>query len=206
MSRTSLDESASWPHRELRERGVEARIDPLLKVQSVSGLVTFPKRTHRSAVCQRCQRPLDNPWRTGGQLCWQCGIDYELFCPETRWTDEAAAAQPPARIQARMPWWRRALGNLRKATQAGALRRLTFLLALCCLLPSSLVRADDCSDALIAEGCACRSTVPSKQEQPASSDQTLPDRRAGTARKAGTHVAQRSSGTGSPSDSAMIER
>jgi len=195
MSRTSLDESA-WPHRDISE----------LKFQSVSGLVKFPKRTDGGAVCQRCQRPLDNPWRSGGQLCWQCGIDYELFCPETRWTDEATAAQPPARIQARLSWWRRVLGNLRKATQAGALRRLTFLLALCCLLPGSLVRADDCSDALIAEACACRSTVPIKQEQATSSDKTLPDRRARTARKAGTHLAQRSSGTGGPSDSATIER
>jgi len=42
---------------------------------------------------------------------------------------------------------------------------LTLLLALCFTLSSSsIARADDCSDALVAETCACRSSAPSKQE------------------------------------------
>ena len=126
-------------------------------------LVRYPDR---GAVCQKCLRPLRNPWRSGGQLCWQCGIDDELFRPETRWMAEADGVQQPSRIRRGLSWWQRLLGNLRKAKQVGTLRHVTFLLALCAVLASSLVHADDCSDALIAETCACRSTVPSKQRQP----------------------------------------
>ena len=132
-------------------------------------MIRYPDR---GAVCQRCLRPLRNPWRIGGQLCWQCGIDDELFRPETRWMAEADRVQPPTEIRRGPSWWQRLLGNLRKVKQVAAPRQLTFLLALCTVLASSLVRADDCSDALIAEACACRSSVRSKQRQPVT--QPLP--------------------------------
>jgi len=40
-----------------------------------------------------------------------------------------------------------------------ALRRLLVSLALCSLFASSLVHADDCSESLMAESCACQSDV-----------------------------------------------
>ena len=40
-----------------------------------------------------------------------------------------------------------------------ALRSSLVLLGLCSLFSSSLVRADDCSDSLMAESCACQSDV-----------------------------------------------
>jgi len=40
-----------------------------------------------------------------------------------------------------------------------ALRSSLVLLSLCSLFGSSLVLADDCSDSLMAESCACRSDV-----------------------------------------------
>jgi len=63
-------------------------------------------------------------------------------------------------------------------------------IALCSLFASSLVRADDCSDALMAESCACMSTVRSEREQPRSADQTSA-RRSKTSKGAETKVAQR---------------
>ncbi len=44
------------------------------------------------------------------------------------------------------------------------------LLAVCSPFASSPVRADDCSDALIAESCACRSDARSDREQRRNSD------------------------------------
>ena len=129
---------------------------------SKAHVVRYPDR---SAVCQRCQRPLGNPWRSGGQLCWQCGMDDELFRPETRWMAETDGVQPPSEVRPGLSWWQRLLGNLRKPKKVGALSDVTFLLTLCTVLASSLVRAADCSDALIAEACACRSPGPSKQQQ-----------------------------------------
>ena len=43
-------------------------------------------------------------------------------------------------------------------------------IALCSSFASSLVYAGDCSDSLIAESCACQSTVRSEREQPRTSD------------------------------------
>jgi hypothetical protein len=120
---------------------------------------------------------------------------------------EADGVQQPSRIRPGLSWWQRLLGNLRKAEQVGTLRHVTFLLALCAVLASSLVHADDCSDALIAEACACRSTVPSKQEQPVSLDKgSLPDRRSRAGGTAWTHVAQRAKSAVSPSIEATLER
>jgi len=48
--------------------------------------------------------------------------------------------------------------------------RLPLLVALCFTLSSSsIARADDCSNALVAETCACRSSAPSQQELPSTS-------------------------------------
>jgi hypothetical protein len=51
-----------------------------------------------------------------------------------------------------------------------ALKTSMVSLALCSLFTSSLVRADDCADALAAESCACRSEVQSNQERLHTSD------------------------------------
>ncbi len=75
-----------------------------------------------------------------------------------------------------------------------ALRSSIFLLALCSLFASSLVRADDCSDALIAESCACRSPVRSGREQLRRSKGSLSDRRSETRQSARTQVTQRARG------------
>ena len=45
-------------------------------------------------ICQNCGGPLVTAWRTGGQLCGQCGLNDELFRPETRWMDAGGAATP----------------------------------------------------------------------------------------------------------------
>ena len=50
-----------------------------------------------------------------------------------------------------------------------ALRSSLVLVALCSLFGSSLVLADDCSDSLMAESCACWSDVHSGQKQVKSS-------------------------------------
>ena len=47
--------------------------------------------------------------------------------------------------------------------------------ALCALFASSPVLADDCSDALIAESCACRSDSRGDREQRRSSDKNSPE-------------------------------
>jgi len=124
-----------------------------------------------SQVCQKCQVVIGNPWRDGGNLCWQCGSDYDLFHPETRWIDDSDSEPVPAlRISLQQPWWRRVFAHLGQVRLIGALRSLASLLMLCVLLPSSWARADDCSESLMAEACACRSTASSNQKQPASSD------------------------------------
>jgi len=38
--------------------------------------------------CQRCQMPLVEAWRSGGQLCCECGLEYELLHPEMRWISD----------------------------------------------------------------------------------------------------------------------
>jgi len=41
----------------------------------------------QGADCQRCQKSLGEAW-SSGQLCSDCGLDYELSRPETRWIDD----------------------------------------------------------------------------------------------------------------------
>ncbi len=77
-----------------------------------------------------------------------------------------------------------------------ALKSSIFSLALCSLFASSLVRADDCSDALIAESCACRSPVGSGREQLRRSDKgSLSDRQSQTRPSTRTQVTQRARGS-----------
>jgi len=88
-----------------------------------------------------------------------------------------------------------------------ALRSSIFLLALCSLFTSSLVRADDCSDALMAESCACRSDVRSEREQLRSSDKgSLSDPQSRTWKGARTQVAQRAKRAIAPSDKVLPGR
>jgi hypothetical protein len=73
-----------------------------------------------------------------------------------------------------------------------ALKTSIVSLALCSLFASSLVHADDCSDALMAESCACRSQVRSSQERLRTSDTgSTSDRQAKARKKASVHVAPR---------------
>jgi hypothetical protein len=73
-----------------------------------------------------------------------------------------------------------------------ALKTSMVSLALCSLFASSLVRADDCSDSLVAESCACRSQVGKNPAQlPASSARSTSDRQAKGRKKASPNVAQR---------------
>jgi hypothetical protein len=55
-----------------------------------------------------------------------------------------------------------------------AFRSSLVLLAVCSLFVGSVIRADECSDSLIAESCACRSHVRSEGEQFKSSDKGRP--------------------------------
>ncbi len=88
-----------------------------------------------------------------------------------------------------------------------ALRSSIVSLALCSLFASSLVRADDCGDALIAEPCACQSAVRSEREQLHSSDKgSLSDRQSKIWKGASTHVAQRAKRTLAPSDEVTPQR
>ncbi len=81
------------------------------------------------------------------------------------------------------------------------LRSLIVSIALSSLFASSLVRADDCSEGLIAESCACRSPVRSEREQPRGSDKRSQSmRQSRTWKSARTHVAQRAQKTIAPSD------
>jgi len=73
-----------------------------------------------------------------------------------------------------------------------AVRTSVVSLALCSLFSSSLVRADDCSDSLIAESCACRSDVRGERQQHKSSDKNSPSNPDSKASKsARKRVAQR---------------
>ena len=70
-----------------------------------------------------------------------------------------------------------------------AVRRCLVSIALASSFVSSLVLADDCSDALISESCACQSAVGSEREQPrASAKGALSDRRS---KSAAVRVAKR---------------
>jgi hypothetical protein len=143
MSKTSMSRAAPW-----------------LPRFEVAGL----GKPNKPAVCQGCRKPLRNPWETGEDLCWQCGVDHELFHPETRWMGSSDKIQPTSTARRRPSWLRRLLANLLQARQVTALRSLPILMAVCSIFAGSLARADDCGDALIAEACACRSTVTSKEE------------------------------------------
>ena len=62
--------------------------------------------------------------------------------------------------------------------------RLPLLVALCFTLSSSsIARADDCSNALVAETCACRSSAPSQQELPSTSSKHARRTQAGPRRR-----------------------
>ena len=62
-------------------------------VEPVAALLDMTA-AYQGAVCQSCQKPLLEAWRSSGQLCCECGLDYELFHPETRWIDESDQDEP----------------------------------------------------------------------------------------------------------------
>jgi hypothetical protein len=74
----------------------------------------------------------------------------------------------------------------RKGVTMNALRSFVVSIAVCSLFASSLARADDCSDALMAESCACKSSVRSEHSSHKASA-----RRSKPSKGAETKVAQR---------------
>src|SRR5262245_26813122 len=52
----------------------------------------------RDAVCRICQSPLLNAWRTGEQLCSECGLSDELFHPHKRWITAGSDPRPAEKI------------------------------------------------------------------------------------------------------------
>lgn len=88
-----------------------------------------------------------------------------------------------------------------------ALRNSLLSLALCSLFVSSLVYADDCGDALVAESCACRSDVRSGQKPPRGSGKGSPSTAKSTILKnARAQAAQRTKSITAPEDTAMPGR
>ncbi len=83
-----------------------------------------------------------------------------------------------------------------------ALKSSILSLALCSLFTSSLVRADDCGDALVAESCACRSPVANGREQLRRSEGSFSDRKSETRQSARTHVTQRATASLRPNKAA----
>ncbi len=80
-------------------------------------------------------------------------------------------------------------------------------LAVCMLFFSSLVRADDCSDALIAESCASLPAVRSERKQLDDSDKASPsNRESGISKSAKTQVASHRKVTVAPSDKLKLQK
>src|SRR5258708_38597057 len=57
----------------------------------------------RGAVCQICQKPLFNTWRSGEQLCCECGLSDELFHPDKRWMIAEGHAHQAPGVDQRAP-------------------------------------------------------------------------------------------------------
>jgi len=71
------------------------------------------------------------------------------------------------------------------------LRTAAISLALCMGSVGSLARADDCSDSLMAESCACQSDVRSDREQSSASDKSSPGKKvAGAGNRAKARIAR----------------
>jgi hypothetical protein len=84
------------------------------------------------------------------------------------------------------------------------LRSSVALLAVYSLFAGSLVHADDCSDALLAESCACRSDVRREGEHLRGSDKNSASALPSKARKStGPRFAQRTKRAVSPSYAAV---
>jgi len=83
-------------------------------------------------------------------------------------------------------------------------RAAAISLVLCMPLVSSLARADDCRDALIAESCACQS---SEREQRSASDQSSPGKKESKARKSmKVRIAQGSTPSTVANENGVAER
>jgi len=63
----------------------------LVKARSAAGLGAA------TATTRALTEPFVGAWRSGGQLCCEYGLDYELFHPETRWIDEGDQVAPKSR-------------------------------------------------------------------------------------------------------------
>ena len=64
---------------------VAGKLDP-------AAVPPHPLAEGSAPICQNCGGLLATAWRTGGQLCSQCGLNDELFRPETRWMDGGGPA------------------------------------------------------------------------------------------------------------------
>jgi hypothetical protein len=88
-----------------------------------------------------------------------------------------------------------------------SLKSLLVSIGVCMLFVSPVVRADDCSDALMAESCACGSPVRSERKQLRGSDKaSLSNRQSGLPKGATTHVAKQTKGDAAPSDKLMLQK
>ena len=87
------------------------------------------------------------------------------------------------------------------------LKSLLVSVALSSLFASYLVRADDCSDGLVAESCACRLPVQSERAQLSGSHKrSLSKGQSRTWKSARTHIGERAQKTLANSDRMMSER
>jgi len=70
---------------------VKSRLAVPSSVAPTQRLTPVSKTVDQSKVCRGCRRSVGDPWKTAGELCWQCGVDFELSHPETRWAYREAA-------------------------------------------------------------------------------------------------------------------
>ena len=87
------------------------------------------------------------------------------------------------------------------------LRTAAISLALCMVSVGSLARADDCSDALIAESCACQSAVRTEREQLSAVDKTsLAKKETRLRNRVKARIARASGPRIGPNENSVVER
>ena len=85
-------------------------------------------------------------------------------------------------------------------------RAAVISLPLCMVLVSSLARADDCADALIAESCACQSSGLSDRERSASDQNSLGKKESRARKSVKARVARASGPSTAPQEHSVAEK
>lgn len=70
---------------------------PQLKARGkfeLAAVPSHPSGEGGSLTCEKCGAPMAAAWRTDGKLCSQCGLNDELFHPESRWMDAGGPGDP----------------------------------------------------------------------------------------------------------------